>query len=416
MSDLWRPEVQAMPRAELRALQEERLRALVRRVFEQPIPFFRAKLEAARVGPDDIKSLDDLPRIPRTVKQELRDDEAAHPPLGTYRGAPPDKSVRLSTSTGTTGRPTITLFTQHDLDVEYDAGARMFYRQGRRPGEIVTHAHPGGLNGGQSLLGGVIEHFGCLNIAVGPPASKDDAARAIAIWRELRPHHYEMFGPVLHFFWDAAVEMGLDPVADLNMTPPSDVPPYRTMSAGLDCFAFLGSACANENGAHVCEDEVIVEAVDAATGEPVPDGARGSLVVTSLTKDNAMLRYDLEDLVRLDRSPCPCGETHMRAFWEGRRADLVVAGGVELVPNDVWTALKDVEEVTRPAIEFQIVRRGADRSALHVRVEAPQPSEALAERVRATLGERLGVRVNVELLESGALPRPAYKPLRVVDE
>src|SRR5207249_8329264 len=127
---------------------------------------FRRKLEEAGLGPDDVKSLDDLPRVPRTVKQELRDDEASSPPLGTYRGAPVDQSIRLSTSTGTTGRPTITLFTLHDLEVEYEAGARMFFRQGRRPGEIITHAHPGGLNGGQSLLGGVIEAFGCLNIPV----------------------------------------------------------------------------------------------------------------------------------------------------------------------------------------------------------------------------------------------------------
>ncbi|MCA1830761.1 MAG: hypothetical protein LC663_04525, partial [Actinobacteria bacterium] len=298
MTDFWRPDIQRMPRAELRALQEERLRALITRIFDQPVPFFRRKMEAAGLGPDDVKSLDDLPKIPRAVKQELRDDEAAHPPLGTYRGAPVEKSVRLSTSTGTTGRPTITLFTQHDLDVEYDAGARMFFRQGRRSGEVVTHAHPGGLNGGQSLLGGVIERFGCLNVPVGPPTSKDDIARALAIWRELRPHHYELFGPVLHTFWEAAKAAGLDPERDLNMKPPSDVPPYRTVSAGLDAFAFLGSACVKENGSHVCEDEAIVEAVDPSSGEPVPDGQRGNLVVTTLTKDNAMLRYDLQDVVR----------------------------------------------------------------------------------------------------------------------
>ena len=96
-------------------------------IFEQPISFFRDKLAAAGIGPDDAKSVDDLPRVPRTVKQELRDDEAAHPPLGSYRGAPVSKCIRLSTSTGTTGQPTIILFTEHDLDVEYDAGGRLFH-------------------------------------------------------------------------------------------------------------------------------------------------------------------------------------------------------------------------------------------------------------------------------------------------
>lgn len=415
MSGFFRPEIQTLARAELRALQEDRLRALVRRIFDQPIGFFRDKLTAAGLGPDDIKSLDDLPRVPRTVKQELRDDEASHPPFGTYRGAPLEACVRVSTSSGTTGRPTITLFTPHDLEVEYDAGARMFHRQGRRAGEIITHAHPGGLNGGQALLGGVIEHFGCLNIAVGPPMSKQDAQSAVRLWAELKPHHYEMFGPALHTFYEAAKELGYEPERDLNMPAPKDMPPYRTMSAGLDCFAFLGSACVQDNGAHACEDEAIVECVDPVTGEPMRDGRRGHLVVTSLTKDNAMLRYDLQDIVRLDRTPCPCGETHARAFWEGRAADIVRAAGKELLPNDVWHILRDVPEVAEPALEFQMVR-GADTSLLRIRVEAAAPSDGLAARISALLQDGLDVPVALELLNNGALPRPFYKPARAVDE
>lgn len=405
---------QTMARGELCALQEERLRALVRRIFDQPIEFFRVKLVAAGIGADDVKSLDDLARIPRTSKQELREDEAAHPPLGSYRGSRPPNGVRLSTSTGTTGRPTITLFTQQDLDVEYEAGARMFFRQGYRPGQIITHAHPGGLNGGAALLGGAIERFGCLNVPVGPPASTVDAQRAVAVWNALRPDHYEIFGPALHTFWDAAVEMGLDP-HEIGMKPPSEVPPYRTISAGIECFAFLGSACAEHNGAHVCEDLAIVECVDPVSGDPVPDGTRGSLVVTTLTKDNPMLRYDLEDVVRLDRAPCPCGETHLRAFWEGRYADVVRAAGREVLPNDVWTALHDLPQVVEPALEYQIVRT-SDESALRVRVETLHPAPEVERIVHARLGESLGVPVRLELMRSGELPRPVYKPLRVVDE
>lgn len=415
MTEFWRADVQTMARDKLRALQDERLRALMARIYEQPVAFFKSKLESAGVGPDDVKSVDDLAKVPVTVKDELRADEAAHPPLGSYRGARVDECVRLSTSTGTSGKPTFTLFTEHDLEVEYDAGCRMFHRQGRRPGQTITHAHPGGLNGGQALLGGVIEKFGCLNVPVGPPQSKDDVARAIALWRELKPDHYELFGPVLRTFWDAAKDAGLDPARDLNMTPPADVPPFRAVSAGLDCFAFLGSACAQERGAHVCEDEAVVEAVDPASGEPVPDGRRGHLVVTSLTKDNAMLRYDLEDIVHLERDPCACGETHLRAFWWGREKDVVAAGGAQLLPTDVVMALRDMDEVAKPTLEFQMVR-SADTSALRVRVEAARPSPALADEVRARLSERLGVAVELQLLESGALPRPFYKPAPVVDE
>jgi phenylacetate-CoA ligase len=415
MTEFFRPDIQTLPRDQLRALQEERLRALIHRIYSQPLPFFRKKLESAGIGPDDIKSLEDMPRIPRTVKQELREDEAANPPLGSYRGAPPSQCIRLSTSTGTTGKPTIILFTKHDLDVEYDAGCRSFMRQGRKPGQVVTHAHPGGLNGGQALLGGVIEAFGSMNVPVGMPSSADDIQRAINLWRELKPDHYEMFGPVLHIFWEAAKGMGLDPEKDLNMKPPADVPQYRAISAGLDGFAFLGSACEHERGSHLCEDEAIVEVVDNDSGDPVPDGTRGNLVVTSLTKDNAMLRYDLQDVARIERDPCPCGETHARAFWEGRRADIVPVAGKEILPNDVHMSLTDMPELARPALEFQMVRRsGAD--SLYVRVEAEQPSDELAGRVRARLEARLDVPITLSLVKTGELPRPFYKPLRVVDE
>jgi phenylacetate-CoA ligase len=413
MGEFHRPDVQQLPRDALRALQEERLAAVLDRLAS--VPFWARKLSGAGVAPDDIKSLDDLARIPRTTKDELRASEAATPPLGDYRGAPMHASVRLSTSTGTTGRPTITLFTAHDLEVEYDAGGRMFHRQGRRAGEIVTHAHPGGLNGGQSLLGGVIEYFGCLNVPVGPPMSKADIDRAIDLWLELKPHHYELFGPVLHTFWEAAKARGLDPERDLNMKPPAEIPPYRTVSAGLDCFAFLGSACDQNDGAHVCEDEAIIEAVDDATGEPVPDGQRGNLVVTSLTKDNAMLRYDLQDVVRLDGGLCRCGETHVRAFWEGRRADIVRAAGKELLPNDVWRVLHAIPEVAEPELEFQMVRT-SDTGTLRLRVESKDPSPALRARLNAMLEQELGAPVSVDIVETGALPRPSYKPLRVVDE
>ncbi|HEV8207511.1 MAG TPA: hypothetical protein VGR04_12565 [Acidimicrobiia bacterium] len=409
----YRPDIQTLARDRIRALQEERLRTLLHRAFE--IPFWRRLLDGAGIGPDDVKTLDDLRRVPRTTKQDLRDSEEASPPLGDYRGAPPSQSIRLSTSTGTTGRPTISLFTRRDLDVEYDAACRMFARQGYVPGEIVTHAHPAGLNGGAALLGGALEAFGVLNVPVGPPMSKADAQRAIGLWRELKPTRYEMFGPALHTFWETAIEMGLDPAKDLNMPPASEMPPWRTISAGLECFAFLGSACEEMHGSHVCEDEAIVEAVDPGTGEWVAPGQRGHLVVTSLTKDNFLLRYDLEDLVRLDPAPCACGETHVRAFWDGRAKDLVHAGTRDLLPLDVSLVLRDIREVATPAIEFQMVRT-ADTSALQIRVEAPNPTDELADRVAGMLLQRLGVPIRLELLAAGALPRPAYKPAPVVDE
>jgi phenylacetate-CoA ligase len=119
------------------------VREAIRRVFDRPTPFFQRKLaEAGIAGPDDVKTLDALDAVPLTVKQELRDSEAAHPPVGDYRGSDLRENIRLGTSTGTTGTPTVILWTRHDLLVELEAGARVFWRQGTRPGMIVTHAHP----------------------------------------------------------------------------------------------------------------------------------------------------------------------------------------------------------------------------------------------------------------------------------
>src|ERR1700736_4550456 len=150
---LWDPAHQAMDPARRRELQDGRVRALVRRVLETPVPLFAAKLaEAGVTAPDDVKGMDDLARIPATVKQDLRDSEAEAPPWGRYRFTDPRFSVRLGTSTGTTGQPTITVWTRKDIWIEYESGARNWWRMGYRPGQIITHAHPAYLYGGGTML------------------------------------------------------------------------------------------------------------------------------------------------------------------------------------------------------------------------------------------------------------------------
>ncbi|HEY3702164.1 MAG TPA: hypothetical protein VGL32_07900, partial [Acidimicrobiales bacterium] len=135
----WDPGIQAMPQDQLHELREERLRDMVRRVFERPVPLFVRKLaEAGVTAPEDIEGLADLERLPLTVKDDLRQSEAEHPPVGDYRFTKLRENTRLGTSTGTTGTPTIMLWTRRDLRVEYECGARNWWRQGIRPGMIVT--------------------------------------------------------------------------------------------------------------------------------------------------------------------------------------------------------------------------------------------------------------------------------------
>src|SRR5439155_1584719 len=292
------PDVQTMPLERLRALQAERLARQLDRVWSVPVPFFRRKLEAAGLRRADLRGLGDLPLIPTTVKDDLRRSEEEHPPFGDYRGAPIEACVRLGASTGTSGRPTLILWTPKDLAVDHAASARGRWRWGLRPGMSLANAHPFGMNAGGWHFSHGVEMLGVLNVPAGPPCG---------------------------------------------------------------------------------------------------DGERGNLVVTVLEKDNFLLRYDLEDVVRWNTKPCPCGETHRRLFYEGRVRDVVTVGGREILPIDVAFVLYEFPEVSRPSAEYQIVRAS---DALRLRVEydpagAVDPA-ALAGRLRERIRDRLGVPSDVD--------------------
>lgn len=409
-----------MPREQLRELQNQRLRAFVERIFDLPIPFFRRKLEAAGIGRDDIGTVDDLARVPLTVKDELRRNEADHPPFGDYRGAPLERQIRLGTSGGTTGKPTVVLWTANDIEVDIETGCRMMWRMGIRGGVVATHCHPLGIYGGGQFNTNILERLGCLTIATGEPATEEQIDRILDIWVRAKPRIYQLFPNVTMKMYEACLRRGIDPES-INLRPPQEHPRFQHLSgtAGIECMPYLGTACATFDGAHVCEDHAVVQAVDPLTLAEVPDGQRGHLVVTTITKDNGLLRYDLEDYVRIDHSPCSCGETSLRLWWDGRIKDAVRVAGRELMPLDVWTALYDFPELLDPSLEYQIVRDG-DPSRLRVRVESRRAGtvegEAQRQRVEAGLAARLGVPVHLELVPREALPRPAFKPERVVDE
>ncbi len=235
------------------------------------------------------------------------------------------------------------------------------------------------------------------------------------------PEHYRFFGNAGAQYADAARANGLDPERDLNLRVQGEDPKeqYKSVSAGLEALGMLGTACEVDDGAHVAEDLAIAEVIDRRGGRPVADGERGNLVVTVLGKDNAFLRYDLQDVVRLNLKPCPCGETHKRLFYEGRVKDIVVADGREILPIDVLLALHASDAMRGVAIEYQIVRRPR-LEKLHLRIEhrAAETAEStpVGHRLAESVRSRLGVPVDVTLLAPGSLPRFAFKAARVVDE
>ena len=415
----WNPPVQTLSHDELRRLQLERLGHALERIWTRPIPFFRRKLEAAHLAPADIRSLADLAAIPVTVKEELRASERDVPPFGDYRGPRLEDCVRVGASTGTSGRPTYILWTRRDLEVDDEAACRGRYRWGLRPGMSCAHAHPFGLYGGGWHFSHGLEALGVLNVPLGPPATAAQVDDAVEVWRRVRPAEVRLFGNAAAKFSEGARRRGLDPARDLGLTVAGEDPraQYRTVSAGLEALGMLGTACAEADGAHVCEDLAIVEILDRRTRRPVGDGARGVLIVTTLEKDNLMLRYDLEDVVRTNYRPCPCGETHVRLFWEGRAKDIVPVAGRELLPIDVALALAAVPDLTRSSPEYQIVRRRSDDGRLHLRLELPSemPEPDFPAAVERALAERLGVATKLRVVPHGTLPRFDFKAARVVD-
>jgi len=416
------PVIQTMPLEQVQRLQAERLARQVDRVWSAPVPFFKRKLEGAGLRRGDVPSLDDLQLIPTTQKDALRRSEEEHPPFGDYRGAPVSAAVRLGASTGTSGRPTLILWTRKDLEVDYAASFRGRWRWGLRPGMSLANAHPFGMNAGGWHFSHGIEGLGVLNIPSGPPVGEQHIKDVIEVWRRLKPDMYRLFGNVATTYADAARTFGLDPARDLNLTIAGDHPSeqYLMASSGLEALPLLGSACDERDGAHLAEDLAIVEVIDRHSGHACGHGERGNLVVTVLEKDNFLLRYDLEDVVRWNWKPCPCGETHRRLFYEGRVRDLVPAGTREVLPIDVALVLYEFPEVSTPSAEYQIVRSKPASEKLHVRLEY-DPSRVgdvsgITRRLTERFRDQLGVDVQLDLVPRGELPRFAYKAARVVDE
>ncbi len=417
----YRPEMQTLPREQIAALQLERLQALIARIWERPIPFFKRKMEAAGLTPRDIRSLDDLRAIPTTVKDDLRASEAEHPPFGDYRGSTLDECVRVGCSTGTSGKPTLIFWTRKDQAIDLEAVCRGRWRWGLRPGSSLAHGHPFGQYGGGISFSKGIEALGLLNVPCAPPGNSPWTKEVVRALSLLRPEHYRFFGNAGAQYADAARAAGYDAERDLNLRVQGEDPKeqYKSVSAGLEALGMLGTACDEDDGAHVHEDLAIAEVLDRDSGKPVGHGERGNLVVTVLDKDNAFLRYDLQDVLRVNDKPCACGETHKRLFYEGRVKDITAVGGREILPIDVLLALLDCAPMRGAAIEYQIARRPR-LDALPLRVEhaaaATSERDAVAASMTATLRERLGVPIHLELLAPNALPRFAFKAARVVDE
>jgi phenylacetate-CoA ligase len=420
---------EALPRDALRGLQARRLAETVERVAR--VPLYREALAAARAGPGAIRSVDDVRRLPFTVKDDLR----RHYPLGLL-AVPRAEVARIHGSSGTTGKPTFVAYTRADLETWAGLVARFLTAGGLRPEHTVHIAFGYGL-----FTGGFGLHYGVEKVgAAVVPAAGGNTPRQVQLIQDLEAEVLVCTPSYALHIGEVAQSQGLSP----------DQIPLRFGHFGgepwteelrveieriLGILAFnnyglsevigpgVSGECLHRRGMHVAEDHFLVECVHPETLEPVPDGEVGELVFTTLTKQAMpVLRYRTRDLASLDRSPCPCGRTGVRmSRVKGRSDDMLIIRGVNVFPSQVEEALLRAEgtaphyiiEVSRPGALDEVVVKVEVRPA-DFRDEMRQMVE-LRDRIDREIHAVTGVRMSVELVAPNTLERSAGKARRVLD-
>ena len=436
---IWNRTAETMTRPDLEALQRQRLAELVARAYAR-VPFYRESFDRAGVRPDQIRSLDDLRRLPFMRKSDLRD----HYPFGLF-AVPLEQVVRVHASSGTTGKPTVVGYTRADLGVWAEVCARSLAAGGARPGDVFHNAYGYGL-----FTGGLGMHYGAelMGMAV-VPVSGGNTERQLLLLQDFRPRVIACTPSYMLTLAEAAASRGIDArglslrSAVLGAEPWTEAM-RREIERALPLKAVniyglsevIGPGVSNEcveaqRGSHVFEDHFLIEAVDPKTGEPVRPGEVGELVFTTLTKEALpVIRYRSGDLASLDPAPCVCGRTLVRmSLVVGRTDDMLIIRGVNVFPSQVEAAVVQFPELS-PHYQL-VVTRERTLDALEVRIEVtPEAAGALGaldenvgaagdlkERVAGRLRGLAGIAARITLQVPGSLPRSEGGKLRrVIDE
>jgi len=419
-----------MPLTQLRAVQLRRLQRIVRRAYEK-VELSRQRLDERGITPDDIRSLDDITKLPFTVKADLRDTY----PFGLFAGDM-GEVVRLHASSGTTGKPIVVAYTQADVDVWSSVMARTFAACGVHRGDVVQNSYGYGL-----FTGGLGAHYGAETIgATVIPTSGGNTERQIMVLKDFgvtaiccTPSYF------LHIL-ERAAGMGIDlkalPLrAGVFGAEPWTEPMRDRIEAVAGIKAYdiyglteiigpgVGSECSAQAGLHIFEDHFYPEIIDPETGEPLPEGEEGELVLTTLSKlAMPMIRYRTRDITRFITEVCPCGRTVRRVERIGRRSDdMFIIRGVNVFPSQVEAALLRVEG-TLPHYQIVLTReRDLDRMEVQVEVTEEVFGDKIGalESLQAELGHAmenvLGLRVQVSLVEPKTIARSEGKARRVID-
>ncbi len=425
-------ENETMPREDLRALQLQRLQAIVERVYHL-VPFYRRRLDEAGVKPEDIRTLDDLKRLPFTTKQDIRDNY----PFGLF-AAPMDQIVRLHASSGTTGKPTPVAYTQRDLDTWAELMARTIACAGAHRGDIVHIGYGYGL-----FTGGLGFHYGAERLGAAViPVSGGQTRRQVMLIQDFCPTVLCCTPSFALYLAEVAQEMGVNfkdtklRVGIFGAEPWSEAMRQeienRLALDALDIYGLseiIGPGVAVEcieakKGLHLFEDHFLPEIINPQTLEPVAPGETGELVITPLTKEAfPLLRYRTRDVTSLDYAPCTCGRTIARMQRiRGRSDDMLIIRGVNVFPSQIESVLVETPGV---APHYQlIVDREGQLDTLEVLVEVDEgmfsdevkKMEALAKNIQRQIKDYFTVSVKVKLVEPRTIPRSEGKAQRVIDK
>lgn len=420
-----------MAPGELRALQSERLQDAVKRVYER-VPYYRAKLDAAGVKPEDIGGIEDIVRLPFTTKDDLRETY----PFGLF-AVPMEEVVRIHASSGTTGKSTVVGYTRRDIAMWAEVMARTLGAGGTRQDDVVQNSYGYGL-----FTGGLGAHYGAELIGASVvPTSGGQTRRQVQIMQDFgttvlccTPSYALVIG-------EAGKELGVDlsalplRVGFLGAEPWSQTMRQEIEAAlhidALDIYGLseiigpgVAFECLDKSGLHVNEDHFYPEVIDPQSGEPVAAGERGELVFTAFTKEALpLLRYRTRDLSRLLPAQCPCGRALRRMERvTGRSDDMLIIRGVNVFPSQIEQVLMGIEG-TPPNYMLVVDRKPHRMDDLEVQVEVSAERfsdqmaslEALSDHIRAEIEAALGFRVAVKLVESRTLERSMGKAKRVMD-
>ncbi len=420
-----------LPADQLRHVQRRRLEQVVAWVYERVEPY-RARMEQAGVKPSDLRGLEDLARLPFTYKDDLRD----HYPFGLFATGL-NEIVRLHASSGTTGKPTVVAYTRQDVELWASVMCRTFAAVGVGPHDIVQNAYGYGL-----FTGGLGAHYGLEGIgATVIPISGGNTERQIMVMKDFgvtaiccTPSYFlhlieraEAMGIAISELPIRVGVFGAEPWTEAMRQRVQDASGVKAMDIyGLSEIIGPGvaSECCEQAGLHIFEDHFYPEVIDPDSGEVLPDGQRGELVITTLSK-RAMpvIRYRTRDMTSIIPEPCGCGRTIRRIQRISARSDdMLIIRGVNVYPSQIETALLAVEG-TLPHYQI-ILRRRNELDVMEVQVEVTEAFfsdkvrelEGLRKRLAGSIHSTTGLNADIRLVEAHTIARSEGKAKRVLDE